>query len=277
MNLCQFKSNCAFETDPDPNYFYESAQHSEAISRLQYISNDRGINIGVLTGEIGSGKTLLCKLLAQTISYSSRIVYIPSSNISYEAILDTIIYQLSGVHKAVELDMNRYLLHNEFEQVLNDYIISTGSHLIIILDECQMISVECLKNLKCLTNSNQDSSSVSLIFCGQPEFNQTLNQCPTVAQRVGLMYFLPYLKENDIAPYIEFRLKKINQEAKIHQHAVAMIYRFSRGCPREVNKICKIAYEYMELDQALCFSPELIERVISDIQAQKSCMPIQGF
>lgn len=277
MNLTSHKINCAFETDPDPNFFFESTQHAEAMSRLQFISQDKGINIGVLTGEIGSGKTLLCKLLARSVNYTSRIVYIPSSNISYEAILDTIIYQLSGVRKASELQMDRYLLHNEFEKILNDYIISTGSHLIVILDECQMISTECLKNLKCLTNSNQSHSSVSLIFCGQPEFNQTLNQCPTVAQRVGLMYYLPYLQEVDIAPYIEHRLNQIGRQSEIHPQAISILYRFSRGCPREVNKICKIAFEHMELENDLCFTDELIEMIISDIQEQKLCMPVQAF
>jgi len=277
MNLTQNKLNCAFETDPDPNFFFESAQHAEAMSRLQFISQDKGINIGVLTGEIGSGKTLLCKLLARSVNYTSRIVYIPSSNISYEAILDTIIYQLSGVRKASELQMDRYLLHNEFEKILNDYIITTGSHLIIVLDECQMISTECLKNLKCLTNSNESHSSVSLIFCGQPEFNQTLNQCPTVAQRVGLMYYLPYLQEVDIAPYIEHRLNQIGRKSEIHPQAISMLYRFSRGCPREVNKICKIAFEHMELENEPCFSNELIDMIISDIQQQKLCMPVQAF
>ncbi|HAQ69920.1 MAG TPA: hypothetical protein DCR48_02990 [Flavobacteriales bacterium] len=277
MNLTQNKLNCAFETDPDPNFFFESTQHAEAMSRLQFISQDKGINIGVLTGEIGSGKTLLCKLLARSVNYTSRIVYIPSSNISYEAILDTIIYQLSGVRKASELQMDRYLLHNEFEKILNDYIITTGSHLIIVLDECQMISTECLKNLKCLTNSNESHSSVSLIFCGQPEFNQTLNQCPTVAQRVGLMYYLPYLQEVDIAPYIEHRLNQIGRKSEIHPQAISMLYRFSRGCPREVNKICKIAFEHMELENEPCFSNELIDMIISDIQQQKLCMPVQAF
>ncbi|MDD7987231.1 AAA family ATPase [Lentisphaera marina] len=277
MNLIQNKINCAFETDPDPNFFYESSQHSEAISRLLYISSDRGVNIGVLTGEIGSGKTLLCKLYARSVGYSSRIVYIPSSNIPYEAILDTIIYQLSGVRKAKECNMDRYLLHNEYEKILNDYISSTGSHLIIILDECQMISTECLKNLKCLTNTQGQSSKVSLIFCGQPEFNQTLNQCPTVAQRVGLMYFLPYLKEEDIAPYISLRLNQIGKKSIIDDNAIGMIYRFSRGCPRDINKICKIAFEYMDKVETLNFSSQLIEMVINDIQQQKLCMPIQAF
>ncbi|WDE98543.1 AAA family ATPase [Lentisphaera profundi] len=277
MKPFMHKKNCAFETDPTPSCFFESPQHAEAISRLQYICTDRGINIGVITGKIGSGKTLLCKTLGQMIDYSYKLVYIPSSNISFEAILDTIIFQLSGVHKTIELKMDRYLLLSEFEKIMHETIIATGRHLIIMLDECQMISVDCLRNLKCLTNSTQNSSGVSLILCGQPEFNQTLMQCPTVAQRVGLMYFLPYLEADQIESYIRFRMNKINKEVSIDQESVDMIYGFSLGCPREINKVCKIAFEHVDEQDAVHFSHDTISLVINDIQQQKLCLSMPSF
>ena len=271
------KHNSAFETDPDPLFFYESPQHLEALSRLLFISQDRGINFGVITGQIGSGKTLVCKTLAKNLDYSSRMVYIPSSNISFEAIIDSIIFQLSGTQKAIEFQMNRYLLLNEFQRILNEQIINTGSHLIIILDECQMISPECLENLKCLTNSTTNNSGLSIILCGQPEFNNTLKSCPTVAQRVGLMYFIPYLQEEHVAPYIKHRLRQINKSMEIDENSLKRIHQFSKGCPREINKICKIAFEHIIQNKGESFSEELIELVINDIREQSLCLSQQGY
>jgi len=271
------KANCAFETNPDPQFFYESPHHMEAMSRLRFISQDRGINLGVITGEIGSGKTLLCKMLAKNIDYSTRIVYIPSSNISFEAILHSLIYQLTGVHKVNEYQMDRYLLLNDFQKIVNEQIINTGSHLIIILDECQMISADCLENLKCLTNSLSGQPGLSIILCGQPELNQTLKLCPTVAQRVGLMYFLPYLSEEHVGPYIHYRLSKINKVLDIEDAAIEIIYRYSKGCPREINKICKIAFEHIIHNDKSRLSAVTLEMVIEDLTKQRMSMSALKF
>ena len=133
------------------------------------------------------------------------------------------------------------------------------------------------RKLKCLTNSLSGQPGLSIILCGQPELNQTLKLCPTVAQRVGLMYFLPYLSEEHVGPYIHYRLSKINKILEIEDTAIEIIYRYSKGCPREINKICKIAFEHVIHNDKTRLTAVTLEMVIEDLTKQRMSMSALKF
>jgi type II secretory pathway predicted ATPase ExeA len=267
------KNLSPFEAGANPAIFYESEFHEEALARLLYITADQGMNIGVITGKIGSGKTLLCKKLCNELSHDKyATVYIPTANIPYEALIDCCLYQITGNHATAECQGNRYLLMMAFNKALEEHLLRTGRHLVIVLDECQMLNQECLENLKCLTNSSGICSPLTLILCGQPEFNALLNNSPTVNQRVGLMYFLPYLNLGEIESYISFRLRGIGKKLDLDSEALELIYEFSNGCPREINKVCKLAYQQVIQGEMVCFTEAVFKLIIDDIYEQRHMM-----
>ena len=224
-------------------------------------------------GTVSAGKTLLCKTLSKKLRHDKyATVYIPTVNIPFEALIDCCIHQITGSHAPLEHQGNRYLLMMEFNKVLEEHLIRSGRHLVVILDECQMLTQECLENLKCLTNSTSIGSPLTLILCGQPEFNVLLNNSPTVNQRVGLMYFLPYLSRQEIKPYIAYRLSKIGKKLILDDNALEIIFEFSKGCPREINKVCKLAYEQVESSQEVHFSVDTFSLIIDDIMEQRQLM-----
>jgi general secretion pathway protein A len=259
-----------FEVDSDPQFFYESRAHGEALARLLYLVSDRGMGMAALTGEIGAGKTMVLSVLSERIRkdlYS--VVRLVTANLPFPHILQEINTQIMGRKHPQSETPDKYHLLKEFEEILTERIVNRGKHLLLILDEAQFLTADCLEEIKCLTNYNQDQAALSIIFAGQPELKEKLRKLPQIYQRLGMFYHLGHLEREEVPGYLEHRLRiaGIEGNGKIFDpDTTDPLYDFSHGCPRQINRVCKLAVDRACLIKKDHISEEMIRLIIRDIE-----------
>lgn len=228
-----------FSNTPDPEFLYESAAHTEAITQLTYaVENRKGA--ALLTGEFGSGKTLLSRLISQRLLQDGRynVALVTHPSLSPVQILKEIIYQLTEEEVAGE---KQRIVHR-----LQDYLYeahNADKSVVVIVDEAQVIKKkEVLDELRMLLNFQMnDRFLLTLLFLGQPELRERIDRYPQLRQRLAVRYHLPTLAEGEVARYIAHRLTVAGGDPAIFTpEAAAEIERASSRSPREINTICDL-------------------------------------
>jgi type II secretory pathway predicted ATPase ExeA len=156
----------------------------------------------------------------------------------------------------------------EFEQLLHNKVSSIGKHLILILDEAQFLSEECLDELKCLTNYNQQETVLTVILSGQPELKAKLSALPQIYQRLGMFCYLKNLRYEEMVPYLEHRLKTAGAEKTdiFNPNSIDPLFSFSGGCPRQINRVCKLAVDRACLMKKNQVDADMIRMIVRDIE-----------
>jgi len=238
-----------FEGTCNENFYYESEDHSEALHRLRFIIENRNMNMGLLTGEIGTGKTLLGNIIKNEILNNTEnyVVHFPTSSYSFDSLMRGIIAKLHRISPK-ELPSNRFDLMHEFEEFINQNVLPNQRQIIVIFDEAQGISKEDMDNIKSLTNTgNEYQLAVTVILIGEPRLRQIISSMPQIDQRVSIRYHLNYMNKTDTYKYIRHRILVANNKKTnfiFTNEAVNLIYESSRGIPREINRACKLGLEY---------------------------------
>jgi general secretion pathway protein A len=223
-----------FSLSPDPEFFYNSSAHREALAALHYLVQQRK-GLAVVTGEVGTGKTLLLRSLIEAVAPEVHTCFIfdpPRSSYElYEMIADELDISLSVVGNPV-LTLNRHLLS----------LYENGDTVILIFDEAQALSVAVLEEIRLLTNLETSSAKlVQVVMAGQPEFDVTLDTVELRALRQRLIFriALKPLEAEDTERYIAARLITAGApQSTFTGKACDAIHRYSRGIPRLVNVIC---------------------------------------
>lgn len=247
-----------FELSKDSHFFFESKGHGEALARLGYLVEDKNMNIGMLTGEIGCGKTLTRSVLAKQADKSEyKIATLDFSSFPFEDILREVIAQITNTKP--DIDKSKYELVGMLKEIVFAEMSFHNTHIVIILDEAQQISEECLDELKNLTNiATEKSSCLTIILVGQPELRERIKKFAQVNQRVSLRYHLNPLEPEEVSQYIEHRLRKGGVEDSIFTaQAIDLIARESGGVPRNINKLCKLS-----MDRAFALEVREVDDVI---------------
>lgn len=259
-----------FEVNSDPHFFFESKAHGEALARLLYMVNDQGMGMAAFTGEIGAGKTMILNVLNARIRKDLyRTIHLVTANLPFEHILLEINAALSGQDLPSDAVPEKYFLLKQFERLLQERIIDRGKHLLLILDEAQFLTAECLEELKCLTNYNQHNTALSIIFSGQPELKEKLRALPQIYQRLGMFYHLQNLSRDEIPVYLKHRLTIAgapHSEQIFKEASCDPLFHFSKGCPRQINRVCKLAVDRACLMKQNCIEPDMIQLIIRDIE-----------
>jgi general secretion pathway protein A len=226
-----------FSVTPDPRFFYNTPVYQEAYANLRYgIEAKKGFI--VVTGEVGTGKTTLLRKLLHNLGDTIHSVFIFNTDLSFPELLPLILHDLGLVPQ----ESSKVAM---LEQ-LNDYLIKQleQRHIVAVLvDEAQNLSDEALEGLRLLSNLETDQEKLlQIVLMGQPEFEKKLDQ-PTLRQlkqRVALQSRLAPLKIEEVAPYIDFRLRVAGYNGKglFHPDAVHQIAFYSQGIPRLINIIC---------------------------------------
>jgi general secretion pathway protein A len=227
-----------FSIAPDPRYLYLSEQHREALAHLAYGIGDHG-GFVVLTGEVGTGKTTVCRCLLQQVPEHLDIAVIVNPKLDSHELLQTVCEEL-GVVPAEENPTSKQLL-----DALNQFLLATharGRNAILIVDEAQNLAPDVLEQLRLLTNlETNERKLLQLILLGQPELNAILAQpsLRQLAQRITARYHLRPLTREEVGGYIEHRLAVAGGRGHLFSAAaMAMIYRYSKGIPRLINLLC---------------------------------------
>jgi len=229
-----------FENTPDPKFIYYSQQHKEALARLLYIVREHK-GAALLTGEYGSGKTLLSRVLWQELQQEHlyQPVFILNPRLSGLELIQEIVHQLNGTEP---LPNKIELFHSLHKILYSNH--SAGKHSVIMVDEAQAIQDnDIFEELRLLLNFQLDNAFLlTIILLGQPELSPVVANLPQLSQRMAVRYHLRALNEQETREYIEHRLEVAQAKKSIFdEEAYREIYFYSTGLPRRINNICDLA------------------------------------
>lgn len=262
-----------FDAGPDPAFFFESRAHGEALARLHYFSSDRSMGLAAVTGEIGAGKTTTLRVLASRLPADVyRTLTIFTAPESPAGMLSEINRQLGGV-EAGEAAHTVDSLRREFHRLVDRHIVASDRHLLLVIDEAQLMSEACLDTVKCLTNPDGGGGAcVSIILSGQPELKARLRAVPQVHQRLGLLFHLGYLSRAEVGEYVRRRLV-VAQAASpdvFDGEGLDLLHAFSRGCPRQINRVCKLAVDRACMLRKPAVEAGMLRMIVNDFEKQFS-------
>ena len=231
-------SELPFSIAPDPQYLYMSDRHREAMAHLLF-GIKGGNGFVVLAGDIGTGKTTLCRCLLEQIPEDIDIALILNPRQNENELLQTICDEL-------DIDTPLDATNKQLLDALNDRLLesfSDGRKIVLVIDEAQLLSYSVLEQIRLLTNLETNKHKLlQIILIGQPELNDLLAQpeLKQLGQRVTARYFLEPLEEHETAEYIHYRLSVAGRhDAEIFRpEAKRLIHRRSGGVPRLINVIC---------------------------------------
>ncbi len=259
-----------FDNTRDTNYFFASSGHAEALSRLSFLVEDRNMGIGLLTGEIGCGKTVTRTMLHQQLAKPAHIVVsLENCLLEFDDLLLEIISQLHGERINCNELPDRYSRLASFKQALMRQVADSNRHLVILLDEAQQLSPATIESLKSLTNiASERQNFLTLILIGQPELRSTIRQLPQVDQRVSLRYHLNAMSHDETLSYLEHRLQVAGLQGPMpfNTDAVRLLFEASGGVPREINRICKLALEHARTNGLGLLDAAVINSVTDDLR-----------
>ncbi len=255
-----------FNVTPDPSFLYFSKEHQEALANLTYGVNERKGFIAV-TGEIGAGKTTLCRALLDKIRKNVRTAYLLNSNITsdmqfLQMIIDDFGIKPSGKNKAALL------------KAMNDFLIEQtmlGNNVVIIIDEAQNLRPRVLEQIRMLSNLETDKEKLlQIIFVGQPELRDILNSPKLIQlnQRITVRCHISALDKEDLINYINHRLSVAGSTGfPVFSHkAIDEIYKFSGGIPRLINIICDRTLLLAFVLERKDISDEMVRQSISEVR-----------
>ncbi len=275
MNYLEYwsLSNKPFEGNRDSRFFYPSKCHEEALERLLYICRDGNMNFGLLTGEIGCGKTMTRTVLENKLEKEGfQVVCIENSNLPYAYILTEIVSQIKK-ERIEKSHLNEYNLITALKELLVKVVIEGGRRLVILMDEAQQLEKDTLDKVKNLTNISSESENyITIILIGQPDLKATILSMPQISQRISLRYHIRALDLTDTNNYIIHRLKTAGHGTGylFNQDAVELIHIHSGGIPRSINRICKIALDFGFSRQIKIIDSTIIEAIIRDFNIQEA-------
>jgi len=231
-----------FSIAPDPRYLFMSERHREALAHLRYGATGGG-GFVLLTGEIGAGKTTVCRCFLEHLPKRCNVAYIFNPQLTVLELLKTICDEF---HVPVEHPDPGHATVKDFIDPLNEFLLRThaiGLSNILIVDEAQMLAAEVLEQLRLLTNlETNERKLLQIILIGQPELREMLArpELEQLAQRVTARFHLPALSEVDTSKYIRHRLAVAGQpELRPFDRKVRRrIHQLTRGVPRRINLLC---------------------------------------
>jgi type II secretory pathway predicted ATPase ExeA len=258
-----------FENTPNPDFFFYSANHEEALMRLLYgVKEKKGAVM--VTGDIGVGKTILSRMLVRLLCKEEKrynIAVIVNPALSVIDFLRELIYQFGGLERLPPAENKLDLLH-KLEGIIyesND----RGQHCVLIIDEAQVIGDEAIfEELRLLLNfQKNDVFLLTIVLLGQPELMQRVKQNEPLAQRISLRYNLTGFSQEEVSNYINYRLKAAGGSKEVFNgHSIEEIYKASRGIPRIINNICDLCLLMGFSNQTEQINDSIVKTVVEDLR-----------
>ncbi|MBF0503873.1 MAG: AAA family ATPase [Candidatus Omnitrophica bacterium] len=253
-----------FNLTPNSRFFFASHKHTEALDSLVYAINQRK-GFVVITGEIGSGKTTVCRTLLNRLDRHTQVALITNTHLSSKDLLMTVLEDLeiefsNGGSKARLLsNLNTYLI----DQIKQD------NNVVLIIDEAQNLKPAVLEEIRMLSNLETETEKlIQIILLGQPELKQklALSRLEQLRQRVAVYFHLTPLSEDETKEYILHRLKIASGTDHQYMTAEALqwVFKFSKGVPRLINQICDSAFLTGYITETSMIDERIIKEVIEE-------------
>jgi putative secretion ATPase (PEP-CTERM system associated) len=255
-----------FQLTPDSRYFFGSKGHSRAISHLIY-GLSQGEGFIVVTGEVGAGKTTLVeRLWSQLDRDTYTVARISTTQVSGE---DLFRLAMAGFGLEDETPGRAHLL-GRFEALLQEHQ-QSGRRCLLVVDEAQNLPLAALEELRMLSNlTSNGGAALQTILLGQPQFRRMLASpdLDQLRQRVLASYHLGPLSREETKGYIEHRLTTAGWEGTPHwqEDAYDMIFRYSDGIPRRINRLCSRVLMHGALDETSEITAAMVENTAEELQ-----------
>ncbi len=226
-----------FDITPNPRFLFYSAKHREAFNHLLYGIRERK-GFVQLTGEVGAGKTTLCRAMLEQLDGHFATALILNPVMSPDELMKAIAMEyglpVNGLDRLDTIGViNQFLLQQ----------VERGEDTVLIIDEAQDLTDELLEQVRLLSNLETDNRKLlQIVLMGQPELRDRLNnpRLRQLRQRITVRYHLPPLNRYEVNNYIQHRLEVAGAKGAPYftQPALWRVFRYSQGIPRLLNAIC---------------------------------------
>jgi MSHA biogenesis protein MshM len=239
MYLDHFNMTTApFSLTPNTQFFCQLPGHQEALNVL-LISLESGEGFIKIVGEVGTGKTLICRLLLEMLDERYVTAYIPNPDLNADGLRLAVAHEL-GIQASEQISQHR-LVESINQRLLELH--SQGKHVVLLIDESQALPEECLEAIRLLTNLETESTKLlQVVLFGQPELDVKLNKpsLRQLKQRITFSYYLQPIKASELDAYLCHRLAKAGYTYGIlfTNKAKQLLYKSSLGLPRLLNILC---------------------------------------
>ena len=256
-----------FSITADPSFLYLSKKHREALSHMLYGVRERKGFVEI-TGEIGTGKTTLCKALLRHVDPATKTALVLQPNLSELQLLQAIVQDF-GLNP---MRANQLGLFNQ----LNHFLLAQagmGNNVVLVIDEAQTLSLRLLEQIRMLSNLETDKDKlIQIIFVGQPQLREklALPELEQLRQRIGVRYHMTPLDLDEVRIYIDHRLRVAGSDGSLEwtQDGVEAVYQCSRGIPRLINLICDRSLLACYVFQVKRIDGEILQRSHQELSGQ---------
>jgi general secretion pathway protein A len=246
-----------FTIAPNPHFLFMSKRHQEALAHMLYGLQGEG-GMMVLTGEVGTGKTTICRSLLKQLPENTNVAYIINPKQSANEMLASLCDEL---HITYADNLSTKTLTDALNQYLLD-VHAKGQHTVLIIDEAQNLETPVLEQLRLLTNlETNDKKLLQIMLLGQPELSDTLQRkdLRQLAQRITSRYHLTALNKDELVSYVHHRLSiaGVSNQNLFPKPVLDLLFEYSGGIPRLINLIADrallgtYASENKQVDKAI--------------------------
>ncbi len=251
-----------FEKDIEPAKLFASHAAAELEARLNYLLQLRGI--GLVTGEVGSGKTSICRKVAAALNTGLyKVFYVPLTTGNVTDIYKSIAWDMG-----LATERSLAALYRSIRQEVNRLCLDSKIRPILIIDEAQYLRNDVLENLRLLTNYEMDSQNrLCMIFVGQAELRRRLSMAvhEPLAQRLVVRYHIAGLTREELPRYLKHRLQLAGTELDLFDSpALEALFQATNGLPRKVNLLAHLSLNIAALQQAQAVSAEHIQLAVEE-------------
>jgi len=253
-----------FERSLQPDELFASAAAREAQARLQHLVELRGI--GLLTGEVGSGKTTVCRQLAAALHPGlQRLFYVPLSTGNVMDMYKAIAWQLG-----LPVERNRASAYRAIHSEVCRLAVESRIHPVLVVDEAQHLRNDVLEDLRLLTNYAMDSEPrLCLLLVGLTELRRRLSMAvhESLAQRIVVRCHLGGLAREEMADYVSHRLRLAGTALPLFEPAaLEALYQATHGLPRKVNRLAHYALSAAALGKLRQITAEHVQCAAEEVQ-----------
>jgi len=253
-----------FDLTPDPKYLYLSPKHKEVLAHLVYGLQENNGFLKIV-GEVGTGKTMICRSFLRELRTDFNIAYIFNPAINELELLQTINSELGLTGKSKS--------KKKLIDVLNVFLLeerAKGHRVVVIIDEAQDLAPDVMEQLRLLSNLETDTEKlIQIVLIGQPELDNVLakESLRQLRQRITIQWELLPLNLEETRGYIQHRLNVALGRGKVSfsNSAVETVFRYSRGIPRMINVICDRTLLIAFTESTKKINPQIVKTAVQDI------------
>ena len=256
-----------FNLTPDPRYLYLSEKHKEAFAHLLYGIKHRA-GFVMVTGEIGTGKTTICRTLLNQLDTDTEVAFIFNPSLSPVELLKKINEDFGIESRAKTV--------KDLIDELNDYLLDSnarGKNCVLVIDEAQNLTPSVLEQIRLLSNLESETQKLlQIVLIGQPELGEhlELRELRQLKQRITARYHLKALDNKETQQYVTYRLRVAGAHRRIQfaPSALRAIYSHSKGTPRVINSLCDRALLIGYTQEASEITKEIAQRAAKELKGE---------